>query len=286
MIYNIYREVTGQNADTAVLEALRPIPDNQLSGYIGSGAFQTALSSAKSKVAAEQAKQQQEAKQKAFAAEQAAKQGAFINKLTTGLTSAQEAASAELGLPGLRESAFGAGQQARGIQAAAEAIPGTQQTIAKQVGISAPRLQQRVGREYERLQPAISSAGRTLEEANRALQYGTEEYGRRLEQFLTPLQIEAGFLGDQVKNEFDLFKNQINNDLTMAIARLQEKGLGDRAALEQAQRLAEIEKAATSGAFTDLGDKVALINPQTGEMIQSFLKGLAPTRGTAGSSGW
>ena len=91
-----------------------------------------------------------------------------------------------------------------------------------------------------------------------------------------PFDIEAGVLGDSVKNEFDLFKTTTQQNLDREIANLQQTGLSDRASLDRAQELALAEKAAAEGTFQDLGDRIALID-SNGNEIQSFKKGLAPT---------
>ena len=220
-----------------------------------------------------------------FSTEQRARGQEFLGRFTSGLSEAQAGISAELGLPGLRQGAFEAGQTARGVADVVRGVPQAQATIAKQVGISAPRLAQRTAAETAKLSPTLDAASRALEESQRAAQFGEEEFGRRLGQVIKPFEIEAGLLGDSVKNEFDLYKTQIGADLDREIARLEETGLNDRAALDRAAKLAEAEKATTSGTFTDLGNRIALINPETGEEITSFNKGLAPSK-VSSVDGW
>ncbi|KKN11694.1 hypothetical protein LCGC14_1024010 [marine sediment metagenome] len=209
----------------------------------------------------------------------------FVGRFRTGLEAATVGIEQELGLPGLRAGAFEAGQTARGVAEQVRGIPGTQQTIAKQVGISAPRLAQRTAAETAKLTPALSAATRGLEETQAAQQFGETEFGRRLEQFIKPFDIEAGFLGENIKQEFDLFKVQIGADLDREIANLQERGLNDRAALDRAIKAAEIEKAASEGTVQDLGDRLVLMDPRTGEIIKSHVKGLVPKR-LSGPDGW
>ena len=217
--------------------------------------------------------------------EQRGRTEAFLGRFRTGLTEASTAISQELGLPGLRETALGAGQTARGVAQQVRDIPQAQQTIAKQVGISAPRLAQRTAAETAKLSPALETAQRGLIEATSAQQFGEEEFGRRIGQFLQPFEIEAGLLGESVAAEFGLFEDTVKNDLDRELAQLAAKTSITLADIQSASRLAEIEKASQSGTFTDLGNRVALINPITGEEIVSFNKGRAPS-GPSGLGDW
>ncbi|HEC65057.1 MAG TPA: hypothetical protein ENI23_07180 [bacterium] len=221
-----------------------------------------------------------------FAQEQRGRTGEFLGRFRTGLTEATQGISQELGLPQLRQQTLGAGQTARQVSQQVRDIPIAQQTIAKQVGISAPRLAQRTAAETAKLSPALETAQRGLQEATSAQQFGEEEFGRRIGQFLQPFQIEAGILGDSVKQEFDLFKGNVKSDLDRELAQLTSKTSLSIADIQNATKLAEIEKATQSGSFTDLGNRVALIDPTTGQELASFNKGKSPGSAVSGIGEW
>ncbi len=207
-----------------------------------------------------------------------AREGEFLGRVR-GIPEAMRGLETELGLPQARETFQAAGQGVRTIAGQIRDVAPTQQTIAKQVGISAPRLQQRIGAETAKLQPSAETATRSLESAQAGLSGLLGAFQTRAENVLAPYQIEAGMLGDSVKNEFDLYKTNLKNNLDRELATLQEKGLSDRAALDRASKLAELERAASQGSFQDLGDRVVLVDPSTGREIQSFGKGKLATVG-------
>lgn len=220
---------------------------------------------------------------KAESARIAAEQRARTDEFTTrvqGIPAALRAVEEEVGLPGARATYQSAGEASRDIAGQIRDVAPTQRVIAKQVGISAPRLALRTAAETTKLAPGLETATRGLEEAQAGLSGVLGNFQTRAENILAPFQIEAGILGDSVKNEFDLFKTTTRNSLDREIALLQESGLNDRAALDRASKLAEAEKASLEGKFQDLGDRVVLVN-NSGQIIQSFLKGLAPTKGAA-----
>src|SRR3990167_11266991 len=84
-------------------------------------------------------------------AAQEAKTKDFLGRYTTGIAGARQAAETELGLPQLRQTTQMAGQTARDTSREVTDVLGsirpTQEGIAKQVGISAPRLQQRIAQQ-------------------------------------------------------------------------------------------------------------------------------------------
>ena len=132
--------------------------------------------------------------------------------------------------------------------------------------------------------PGLESATRGLEEAQAGLSGILGNFQTRAANVIAPYEIEAGLLGENVRQTFELYKTTISNQLSQQIAILQEQGLNDRATLDRASKLAEAERAAAKGDFQDLGNKVVLINPATGQVIQEFLKGLSPTKGSSTSS--
>lgn len=216
-------------------------------------------------------------------ADNAAKRSAFMTKVE-GVNPALSALEGELGVTGAKDTFAKAGDVSRNVAGIVSNVAPTQQTIAKQVGISAPRLQQRIASETGKLQPMVESATQGLTAAQAGLENVLTTYGVRSNAIFKTLDIEAGLLGDEIKNSFDLFKTTTQQNLDREIANLTQTGLNDRAALDRAAKLAEAEKAASSGSFVDLGNRYALIDPITGKEISSFTKGLAPK--VAGISEW
>ena len=204
----------------------------------------------------------------------------FLGRYTTGLSGAIKGIEQELNLPGLRQGTQGAIQSAQNVAGQVRAIPGTQQTIAKQVGISAPRLAQRTAAETAKLTPALEAAQRGLETATGAQQFAETEFGRRIGQEMKPFEIEAGLMGQEVASQFDMLKTQVTNDLNRELAQLSAQTQLSVADMNRLTRMAELEQATQQGSFQDFGNRVALINPVTGQEISSFAKGLSPTKGT------
>ncbi len=235
---------------------------------------------------AQERSRQQAQQSQQLLADQTAKNKEFLGRYTTGLGAATTALEQELGLPQLREGAQAAGSAARGVAETVRSVAPTEQTVAKQVGISAPRLQQRIAAKTAELAPTLSAAQRGLEEANAAQQFAEGQFTTRMGTAMKPFEIEAGMLGEEVKSQFDLFKTNLTADLNRELEMLKEKGINDRATLDRAIKLAEAEKASRDGTFTDLGDRIALIDPITGREISSFSKGMAPALKTIDKSGW
>ena len=210
----------------------------------------------------------------------------FLTRFRGGLTSAISGIEGELGLPGLRTGAQAAGQTARGVQDQFRAIPQTQQTVAKQVGISAPRLQQRISAKSAELQPTLETSGRQLEEAQRAQEFGENEFGRRIGQYLAPFETESKMLSESLAREFSGFTLQFQGELEERLARIRNEGLVDVANVERATELAKQEQDyLEQRELINLGNRQALINPQTGQEISSYNMGLAPQR-LSTISGW
>lgn len=208
-------------------------------------------------------------------ADNAAKRSAFMTKVE-GVNPALSALEGELGVTGAKDTFAKAGDVSRNVAGIVSNVAPTQQTIAKQVGISAPRLQQRIASETGKLQPMVESATQGLTAAQAGLENVLTTYGVRSNAIFKTLDIEAGLLGDEIKNSFDLFKTTTQQNLDREIANLTQTGLNDRAALDRAAKLAEAEKAASSGSLVDLGNRYALVDPVTGKEISSFAKGVAP----------
>lgn len=226
----------------------------------------------------------QKAESDAFAAQQAAKVDEFRGRLQDIPTSL-EAVRQEMGIPEAFQTFGELGEQARGVANVVRDLPqSVQQALAGQ-GVSAGQIAGRQSAELQALQPTIESVTRGLEAGGAGLQNLLQEFSSRTQATFAPFEIEAGVLGDQIAQEFSLFKTNIQANLDRELAYLSRQTELDLADIEKAIRLAEAEQAASEGVFRDLGDRIALINPFTGDEITSFTKGLSPTRGSSGSGG-
>ena len=222
----------------------------------------------------------------AFSQAQRARETDFLTRFRTALPEARKALETELNLPGLRAGALEAGETARGVQQQFGAIAPTQQTIAKQVGISAPRLQQRISQKTSELAPALSAASRGLAGATEALALGQETYGQRIGETLLPFQAEADVLSDSLARELTGFTTQIQGELDFSLQKLKNQGALDVAEMQKLEAMAKQEQDyLNQRQLVNLGDRQALINPQTGQEISSYEQGLAPKRGTL-DTGW
>lgn len=174
-------------------------------------------------------------------AKQRAEQQAFLGRYTTGLADARTAAESELNLPQLRQNVQTAGQTARDVSRQVQDIAPNQQTIAKQVGISAPRLQQRIASETAQLQPAAETARRGLEDALSGQQYGETEYSRRLQEYTQPYQLEASMLSEGLAREFTGYTNQMQNELSLTLQKMANDQAISTAEIQRATELANAE---------------------------------------------
>lgn len=168
--------------------------------------------------------------------QQAGKTQDFLNRYKTGLNDTRSALEAELGLPQLRQASLTAGQTARDVSQQVQNIAPTQQTIAKQVGISAPHLAARTAAETVKLTPSLQAAQKALEDATANQQFGETQYTQRLNDFIQPFTLEASFLSDALAREFTGFTQENQNELSLTLQKMQN---------QQALSLAEINKANT-----------------------------------------
>lgn len=210
-------------------------------------------------------------------AETKVKEDAFMGKLG-GVPAAFEALRTKIGLPEAEQAYRAAGDTAIGASDYLKSIAPTQQTIAKRVGISAPRLQQRIGAETMKYQPQVETAASGLASAERGLSSLLGDYSQSSQNIIAPLQIESGFLGESIKNQWDVFKTQLTSATDRAIAELKERGLNDRGALDRANELAKIEATAKNPTFQDLGDRMGIY-------VGTQLVGTTPKGNLPGSSG-
>jgi len=222
---------------------------------------------------------QQQEKLDAFNLAQRGRESEFLTRFQTAIPEARTAIETELGLPGLRQSALTAGQTARDIQGQFEQIAPTQQTVAQQVGISAPRLQQRISSKTAELAPALSAASRGLAGTTEALALGQETYGQRMGETMLPFTTEAGMLSDSLAREMTGFTTQIQSELEVSLQKLRNQGALDVAEMQKLERLAQQEQDyLNQRQMVNLGNRQALINPITGQEISSYQQGLAPKR--------
>lgn len=223
-----------------------------------------------------------------LAQQQQAKEADFLARFKASIPQASQAISQELGLDTLKQNALTAGNVASNITGQLEAIPGTQETIAKQVGISAPRLQQRIASKTAELSPALSSATRGLESANTALSLGLQTYGTKMGEALLPYQTEASMLSDSLAREMTGYTTEYQGELSKLLQEMQIKGQLDLAKMQRANELADREQAyLDQRQLIDQGNRQTLINPHTGQEIASYITGLTPTRGGATvTTGW
>ena len=163
----------------------------------------------------------------------------FLGRYTTGLADARTAAETELGLPGLRQTTQTAGQTARDVSRQIQDIPQTQQTIAKQVGISAPRLALRTASETAELQPAAETARRGLEDALAAESFGETQATQRIQDYARPLELEGSMLSDSLAREFSGYTQDRQNELTIT---LQKMANGQAVTLAEIQKASELAK--------------------------------------------
>lgn len=210
--------------------------------------------------------------------EQRERLGEFTGRLQQVPTQL-EAVRQSLGIPQAFETFGAAGQQARDIAGQLRNLPSVQRQATQGFDVSANQLARIIAEQTKQLQPAAETATRGLEASQAGLQNLLTEFASQTEQVFTPFQIEAGLLGDSIAQEFSVFKTQIAADLDKELAQLASQTQLSIADLNRASRLAEIEAASEQGEFRDLGDRLSLINPFTGQEIQSFSKGLAPIRG-------
>ena len=220
----------------------------------------------------------------ARAAEQQARVTEFTGRTQSQIPAALTALETRVGLPEARNTYLSAGIQAQNVAGQVRDVAPAQTAISKQVGISAPRLQKRIASETVKLQPSIESSTRGLEAANLGLTTATGAYQTGAEGIYKPFEIEAGILGDNVKSQFDLIKQNTINATDKAIAELEAKGRYDVQALANASAAALKEKELLDAQYVDAGNRIVIMSG--GKEVGSILKGLSPTKGSTASSGW
>ena len=211
----------------------------------------------------------------AFQQEERDRLGEFTDKLG-GVDEQLESVRQALGIPQAYQTFSKAGDTARDIAARVEDLPGVLTESARGKDISANQLERMIASQIGELQPSLTGAARGLESSQAGLSNLLSQYGVETANIFTPLEIESGLLGQSISEEFGLFKTQITAALDRELEQMRQTGATDRANIERATRLAEIEQANDEGAFVDLGDRYALVTPFSGQELSSFSKGLAP----------
>lgn len=151
------------------------------------------------------------------------------------LTAASERIGGELQLPALRQSAFDLTQTLKNI-------PQTQQTISKQVGISAPHLQKRIASEQGRLAPVA-------QEAVGQQQFSEKELGNRLGLLLADqsaelrpfFEAQMPLLQDRLAREQANYSQDKQNELTLLLTNMSQGFQASQADLNRANQLASSE---------------------------------------------
>jgi hypothetical protein len=222
--------------------------------------------------------------QQDFIEEQRGRLGEFTGRVQ-GIPDILRALEQELGIPGARETFAETGGAVRDIAGLIRGTPEVQRQATRGRGITEDVLARLIAQKTQELQPTAETATRAFEEAGAGLEGLLGAFGTRAANVIAPFEIEAGVFGDQMAQEFDLFKTQIGADLDRELEQMRQTGLTDRANITRATELAKIEATASEGQLKDLGDRVALISPFTGQEVASFKKGLAPRRGTTTTGG-
>lgn len=197
----------------------------------------------------------------------------FLNRFSTEVPAAIAAAEQELGLPQLRSTA-------QREMEFLEDIPQLQEQRTTGKGVSAGQLRRIIGAETQEQAPIAQRAVEQAQTATGLLQ-------DRMGTILQPFQIEAGFLGENAARAFDAFKMDVQSQLQKELQNMSIAA--DRAsqerAFQNALKLAEAEQSMSGngvGQFVNLGNRIALVNPLTGEEISSFGIGLTPSRASSG----
>lgn len=180
----------------------------------------------------------------------------FISRFTTGMGEATAEWETKLGLPALRD-------RARQLSETLLAIPGNVETIGRQVGMSAPRMEQRAATQQTALSPEVS-------EAYRGQQFGEEEFGRRMGQEMMPFELEAGFIGDRAKREMTAYSEGAQRNLDLILEKIKYNQAITTAEIEKAAKLAVAEKSYFSSEFKTIDGKTYLINKETGAIIEEY----------------
>lgn len=224
---------------------------------------------------------QQAAESAEFAAGQKAEEESFLTALTERvagqetLTAGAERIGGELGLPALRQSAFDLTQTLKGI-------PQTQETISKQVGISAPNLQRRIAAEQGKIAPLA-------QEAVSQQQFGEQELGQRLGFLLADqakelepfYRAQLPLLSDRLAREQASYDLEKQRELDLLLENISNRATASQAELDRANELAlaelEYKNVQLDTEIITVGGRRKLVNRQTGEVIADLGSSTAPS---------
>ena len=188
-----------------------------------------------------------------------AEEAGFLTKFRTEYPQVLSSLESTLGLPGLRETAFGAVQ---GIKAMPEEI----RVASMGRDVSANQLNRMISaRSAERL-PEVN-------DLLAALQFKEEEFGRQAGRAMTPYETEIGFMKDRASREATGFSQDAQRELDLLLTQIREEGATNRATLDRAVQLAQLEQSKyeyeSSIREINLGNKVILVDSK-GNTVSSF----------------
>jgi hypothetical protein len=226
----------------------------------------------------------------AFAAKQKGEEEAFmaaLNEKVAGqekLGTAAERIGGELQLPALRQSAFDLTQTLKGI-------PQTQETISKQVGISAPNLQKRIASEQGRIAPlaqeAVSQQQFSEQELGTRLGYLVAEQAKELEPFY---QAALPLLSDRLAREQTNYTQDKQNEFDLLLTKLNQGFQATQAELDRAQQLAIAESQYTqvknSQSIETIGGRKVLVTYDNNGNIVSKVDLGSSSSGLSTMDGW
>ena len=277
---DILRNKFGFN-DNAVIEGILRDP-GQVQRYTREAGLDTEWNT-------QQTLEKQKAESAALSAKQKADEDAFMTSLNAKvagqekLGAASERIGGELQLPALRQSAYNLTQTLKGV-------PQVQETISKQVGISAPNLQRRIASEQGKLAPlaqeAVSQQQFAEGELSNRLGLLVAEQAKELEPFY---QAQLPLLTDRLAREQTNYTQERQNELTLLLTKISQGYQANQAELDRANQLAMKEKEYTQAKNTQSietigGRKVLVTYNNSGSVLNRVDLGAA-TSGTA-SDGW
>lgn len=206
-------------------------------------------------------KKQQEAAQQ--------KQTEFLGRYTGAveglepLTEIRNRLSSELGLDETRYAA-------KQLSDVVSRIPETEETIGKQVGISAPRLARRIEQRTSDVLPDFQKAiqNQAFLESIFGEQLGLEFQQRQ--ETLLPYELEAGMISDYLKGQVTLYNTQIAGQLQNELQRIVNQGLRDVQELKNVAEMAKIENDYFDSSWIDSEGQKKLVNNRTGEVIATL----------------
>lgn len=221
--------------------------------------------------------EQQQQKRADLLTSQKTEEQDFLGRFKTEFPTVLSGIEQDLNLPGLRETAFTSSEQLR-------TAPERTEKAALGFDVSANQLARQQASETARLAPIAQTA---VQQA----QFGEEEFGRRAQREMVPYQTEIDMMKDRFARETTGFNLDSENELNLLLAKMQQSGQLQIAEMQRATQLAQIEAQtkdiASNLSPIDLGNRIALINPATGQEISSFSKGLTPSRGVGTlADGW